>query len=442
MSKRNYLILTSLKKKLTSKWFIGMNIFILIALILIFNMGNIIAMFGGDFQKEKTIILIDNSNNYNYLKEKLEKHSKDLSSVSVYTITSSTEDVDTIKEKIKNNNNLFLLIVNPDEENYLDAEIYSNANISYILRNFILASLNDLHHELAINDSGLSQEQLAKINSGVNLNNYLVESPGQTITPNKKKSNNNGDTEVGAIVMVVMILPFFFLIVTLVQMIGAEINEEKTSKSMEYIITNVSPQDHLIAKIISCTGFIIVQILGVAISIGIASFIKNQSPSIVTDTSKMLSDAFHNFVTPEILANIAKIVPIVAIFFLVTLVSYAVCAAVLASMTTNIDDFQQLQTPLMLIVSIGFYLSIFAIIYNGSNFIKVMSFIPLISLLISPALYMLGEASIVSVVIALIIQILFLILVFKKGMKVYKVGILNYSGEHLWRKIFKAFKER
>ena len=440
MSKRNYLILTSLKKKLTSKWFIGMNIFILIALLLIFNMGNIIALFGGDFQKEKTIILIDNSNNYEYLKEKLEKHSKDLSSVSEYTVTNSSEDAETIKERIKNNNNLFLLIVNPDEENYLNAEIYSNTNISYILRNFILASLNDLHHELAINDSGLSPEELAKINSGVNLDNYLVETQGIATPSNKHQVTNNGDTEVGAIVMVVMILPFFFLIVTLVQMIGAEINEEKTSKSMEYIITNVSPTDHLMAKIISCTGFIITQILGVVISVGIASFVKSQSPSIVTDTSKMLSDALHNFVTPEILANIVKILPIVAIFFLITLVSYAVCAAVLASMTTNIDDFQQLQTPLMLIVSIGFYLSIFAIIYNGSHFIKIMSFVPLVSLLISPALYMLGEASILSVVIAMLIQLVFLVLVFKKGMKVYKVGILNYSGEHLWKKIFKALK--
>ena len=147
-----------------------------------------------------------------------------------------------------------------------------------------------------------------------------------------------------------------------------------------------------------------------------------------------------NFVTPEIVSNIVKILPVVAIFFLITLISYAVCAAVLASMTTNIDDFQQLQTPLMLIVSIGFYLSIFAIIYNGSNFIKVMSFIPLVSLLISPALYMLGEINILSMIIAIIIQFLFLIFIYKKGLKVYKVGILNYSGEHLWKKIFKALK--
>ena len=85
--------------------------------------------------------------------------------------------------------------------------------------------------------------------------------------------------------MVVMILPFFFLIVTLVQMIGAEINEEKTSKSMEYIITNVSPKDHLIAKIVSCTAFTFIQILSLVLAILIASFVKSQTANIVTDVN-------------------------------------------------------------------------------------------------------------------------------------------------------------
>ena len=440
MNKRRFLIYTSLKKKLTSKWFIGMNIFILIALILIFNIGKIIALFGGDFEKEKHIVLIDNTNHYDYLKEHIEKHSHDLSTASEYIIESSNEDLDTLKEKVKKNSNLFILVVNEDEETYIKADIYSSNNLSYIMRNFILTSLGELHYDIAIKESGLTEEQLNKMNSGVPLNNILVEEDYVPVE-NKTDKKASGDTEVGAIVMVVMILPFFFLIVTLVQMIGAEINEEKTSKSMEFIISNVSPRDHLIAKIISCTGFIIAQILGVAISILIASFIKSHTANIVSDTSQMLSEAAKNFVTPEILSNIKTIIPLVAVFFLVTLVTYAVLAAVLASMTTNVDDFQQLQTPLMLIVSIGFYLSIFAIIYNGSNFIKVMSYVPLVSLLISPALYMLGEASILSIVISLIIQTVFLVIVFKKGMKVYKVGILNYSGEHLWKKIFKALKE-
>ena len=48
-----------------------------------------------------------------------------------------------------------------------------------------------------------------------------------------------------------IILPFFMLSLILVQMIGAEINEEKTTKGMEIIISNVSPKVHLFSKILS-----------------------------------------------------------------------------------------------------------------------------------------------------------------------------------------------
>ena len=437
MNKRRFLILTSLKKKITSKWFIGINVFILIIFIIMFNIGKIISLFGGDFEKEKHIILVDNTNHYEKLKSELEIHSKDFSTASEYIIETSNKSLEELKDIAKNNNNYFILIVDNDPDNYLKATIYSNNNLNYITRNFILTALGNTHYEIAINDVGITKEDIAKLNSGVNLESIVLT---EEKIPVEQKKDTNADSEVGAIVMVVIILPFFFLIVTLVQMIGAEINEEKTSKSMEYIITNISPKDHLIAKIISCTIFIFVQILSVLLAVGIANLIKTLTPSVVTDTSQMISTALKSFITPEIFTNILHILPLLIIFFAITLVSYAILAAVLASMTTNIDDFQQLQTPLMLIVSIGFYLSIFAIIYNGSNFIKVMSYIPLISLLISPALYMLGETTILSMIIAMLIQLVFLIVVFKKGLKVYKVGILNYSGEHLWKKIVKALK--
>ena len=437
MNKRRFLILTSLKKKVTSKWFIGINIFILIALILIFNIGNIIALFGGDFQKEKTLYLIDRTDHFTELKQELEKHSKDFSNASDYKIKTSTLSMDELKAEAKKDQNVLILEVNKDPENYISANIYSKNSLSYIAKTFIATALKNVRYDIAISEVGLTKDQLFKINNGVEINSILLQ---EVSNSGVTRRNTKADAEVGAIVMVVMILPFFFLIVTLVQMIGAEINEEKTSKSMEYIITNVSPKDHLIAKIVSCTAFTFIQIFSLVLAILIASFVKSQTTNIVTDTSEMLSSAFKNFITPEIFANILQILPVLITFFAITLISYAVLASVLASMTTNIDDFQQLQTPLMLIVSIGFYLSIFAIIYNGSNFIKVMSFVPLVSLLISPALYMLGEISILSIVISMIIQLIFLIVVYKKGLKVYKVGILNYSGEHLWKKIFKALK--
>ena len=42
-------------------------------------------------------------------------------------------------------------------------------------------------------------------------------------------------------------------------MIGGEICEEKTTKSMEIIISNVSPKTHLLSKVVASNVFIIIQ---------------------------------------------------------------------------------------------------------------------------------------------------------------------------------------
>ena len=167
MNKRNFLILTSLKKKLTSKWFIGINIFILIALIVIFNIGNIIALFGGDFQKEKTLYLIDNTGHYTQLKEELEKHSKDFSNASDYKVKMPTVDLEELKEEAKNNQNILILEVNKDEENYISANVYSRNSLSYIAKTFIATALKNVRYDIAISEVGLTKDQLQKINNGI-----------------------------------------------------------------------------------------------------------------------------------------------------------------------------------------------------------------------------------------------------------------------------------
>ena len=136
------------------------------------------------------------------------------------------------------------------------------------------------------------------------------------------------------------------------------------------------------------------------------------------------------------------IINLLIIFLIFTLITYSIVAGVLASMTTNIDDFQQLQTPIMLTISIGFYLSILASVFEGAKLIKFMSYLPLVSFMLSPSLYMLKQVSIISVLVSALLQIIFTFLVYKYGLKVYKVGILNYSSSKLWTKIFNALKSK
>ena len=90
----------SLKKKIKSKWFLGINIFIFIIMILTININTIINMFGGEYKEEKVIKVIDNINVY----ERVEEHIKDYSKYSTTPISIEKYDKteDELRKEIKN----------------------------------------------------------------------------------------------------------------------------------------------------------------------------------------------------------------------------------------------------------------------------------------------------------------------------------------------------
>ena len=134
--------------------------------------------------------------------------------------------------------------------------------------------------------------------------------------------------------------------------------------------------------------------------------------------------------------------PIILVMLVLTFIAYSLLGGILASMTTNLEDYQQLQTPIVIISLIGYYLSMIASVFKGSVFLKIMSYIPLLSSMLSPTLYVMGEITLFDLLGSIVLLILFIYLLFKYGMRIYKVGILNYSQTGLWKKMFKAVKEK
>ena len=435
-SKRNYIIKMSLKKKIKSKWFLGINIFIFIIMLLTININTIINMFGGDYKEEKVIEIIDNVGVYDKVQKNIADYSKyNTSSIRVENYDGNEDD---LRKYIKGKNNVFGLVIDYDYDNYIKASLIGKNEVSNSIVSAVSNSLNRIRYDMAMSNLGLSQNVINQLNASVKIDNIILLSKDI----NKKSNGQNSTNDiVGVVAVIVFTMPFFFIITTLVQMIGAEINEEKSTKAMEVIIGNVSPKEHLIAKIVSCTTFTILQILLLVMYAFIGITIRNKTGiRIDTESNRILNDIIKSMIDPNIVSAMVKILPLLIISLVFTLVTYAILAGVLASMTTNIDDFQQLQTPIMLTISIGFYLSILASIFEGAKLIKFMSYIPLVSFMLSPSLYMLNQVSIISVIVSVIVQILFTFWVYKYGLKVYKVGILNYSGDHLWKKIFRAIK--
>ena len=72
--------------------------------------------------------------------------------------------------------------------------------------------------------------------------------------------------------------------------------------------------------------------------------------------------------------------------------------------------------------------------FEGSIFIKALSYLPFLSCLLSPALLVIGQIGIGDVVVSIIILCVFNFILIRYGLKVYKIGILNYSTDKMWSK--------
>ena len=318
--------------------------------------------------------------------------------------------------------------INYDETEYLKADVISYNKIDTITYNLLSSSLTGMKSSIALNYKGLSSEEMAKITSPISINRVVTNE--KEITASEDATNMS---------LVVFLVPFFMLIVLLVQMIGAEINDEKTTRGMEIIISNVPAKVHFLCKIASSSIFVIMQSLLLLLYSGIGFLIYGGIGNGFVD-SNIIGNLFNSLKASGTIDLLLKGAPILIIIFLLSFFIYATLAGVLASMTTSTEDFQQLQTPLMIILMLGYYIGIMASAFKGSLFIKVISYIPFLSSMVAPITYILGETSLVDLGISALVLFISCIVLFKYGIRVYKVGILNYSSKDLWKKVFKSLK--
>ena len=256
---------------------------------------------------------------------------------------------------------------------------------------------------------------------------------------NKSKEEEQNEFIMG-IVTPIVIFPFFMLITLVVQMVGAEINEEKSTRSMEIIISNVPAKVHFFSKILAVNLFVIIQcaLLGLYSLIGMLLRGGKSLDSI--QNVDVISNVTSGMDITGMINNLVGYIPLVLILMAVTLLGYSLLAGILASMTTNMEDFQQLQTPIFVVSLVGFYLAIMNTMFDGAIFIRVLSYVPFISAILSPSLLVTGVIGFKDIILSILLMVVVIYLLLKYGLKIYKEGILNYSSNKLWKKMLKALK--
>ena len=435
-SKFWYLVGVSLKKKVKTKWFLIANIILLIVITCLINMDNIIHFFGGDFNDTVNVIVLDKSNLVGDIFEKNLNSTNTLLGNDYKTkVEITTKSEEDLKKEI-NDSNKIAIIFDEDDSAYIKATIMSKEKIDTMYYQTLVQALTSTKTEVAMNLTTIDFSELNRITSSIPIDRVILDE--------EAKSEEESMAMIMGTVFPTVILPFFMLVVFLVQMLGSEINEEKSTRSMEIIISNVSPKTHFFSKILASNIFVIGQgillflyaFIGLLIrnSIGITS-----SANSITDS---IGEVWQTLSTSGLMDKMYYIIPLTLILMVLSFLAYSLVAGILASMTVNVEDFQQIQTPIMLVCLLSYYLAIMAGMFEGSTIIRILSYLPFISCLLAPALLVIGQITVIDVLISIIALILFIFIAIKYGLRIYKVGILNYSTDKMWYRLFKAVKSK
>ena len=438
-NKLKFLINVSLKKKLKSKWFLIANIVIALLVIAILNIDSIITLFGGDFNEKTPIYILDETevikdsfiNNLNYYELNLYKDEE-----SKFEIKETTKSKEDIVELMKTEEDGAILIQIYYDKNDMKAKLTTLSTLDTYDYQLIVSALNTTTSMYMLDSIGLSEEEYNKITNGIEIDREILDE--------KINSEDENMEMIMTTVFPAVILPFFMLTIFLIQFIGTEINDEKSTRSMEIIISNVSAKTHFAAKIIANNLFILGQVLLIILYVVVGFKLRGivGGNAIANGVGAEVSNIISSININVLGERLIPLIVFAIILMILTFIAYSLIAGILASMTTNAEDYQHVQTPLVFILLIGYYLAIMAGVFEGSFFIKVLSFIPLISAILSPSLLILGQIGVVEVMASIMIMIVFIYLLIRYGMRIYKVGILNYSSSGMWKKMFKSIRDK
>ena len=304
-NKLMFLTKESLKRKTDTKWFKIVNLILAIVIIGIMNIDSVIKFFGGDFDSLTKIYIIDNTEyTYDVLKEQITNNSIAVNGEeSSFEIIKYEKSLEKAKKKLEKNPEDLIFVIEPDEQNVLDVTLVSNSYIDTIDYQVLFQSVNTSKTMIAMSLSNIDPNELTKITSGVEIERVILDE-------SKKSEDENMET-IMSTVFPIVIIPFFMLTIFLVQMIGMEVNDEKTTRGMEIIISNVSPKTHFFSKVIAGNVFVISQGILLLLYAGIGLYVRKilGTGSIFNSFGGGMSEIFDGIMQTEFVSKLIYILP-------------------------------------------------------------------------------------------------------------------------------------
>lgn len=382
--------------KLKSISFIITTTILILLIISAFNADKIIDLFNED---KKIGIITNNHAIYESLKKNKSFNTDDNKIVKLHE--------NEAKKKIKNNDLDYALKLSFDKRK-LYSDVFSKSELSDTDSEKIESTLNNLQMSLNMISLNLSKEEIKELSFKPKINKHIV---------NNAKHEGKLDSKEKDFQLVftyIIITVMFFVMLTYVNHMAMEIATEKTSRVIETIITSITPKIHIISKICSIIALALTQIAILLITATICYFI--------FDTNKVFDE-----IGFEVSSKSIPLITFNLIFWCIGVFSYITLSSLFGSLTSRIEEVGQAITPLIFIMLGGFYIALFNLKNSENILVKISSYIPLLSPFTMPLRIAGNSVEMNSILISIMINILFIIVVFIIVTKTFKKSILSFD---------------
>lgn len=413
------------EKSIQNKWFMILNIVIFISILFTTNWShieNFLDKHDMNFMEmeDVTIQVLDNDN---ILYGELEKHTSEIEAIKLEKVTENKYSKDNIPA-----DDLILIEAIKDETELIKIKLVSKEGIGSDVYDLIYETVKEARNTLFAAKYNITAEELGTLSSEPAIERILLGVDAE-------------NSETKELIKMVSIVLVYMVLILVTSSIANTIAQEKTSKSIEYVLTSVTAKEYLLAKVLGVTITIMVQVLYTGIYYVIGNLINSiiVMNSGIVQTSGQAVSAISN-----IDIDIIKYVLAMVAYLIFTVFFVALIQATLSSKTNSVSEAGNTTTLILFVIIFLYFISLGAITpyTNVSMFMYVISCLPIVSTFFVPAMMIIGQATTLQIVISFVVLILSVPLVFNICAKYFKNGILDYTSKKKTKKLFGKKEEK
>jgi ABC-2 type transport system permease protein len=259
-----------------------------------------------------------------------------------------------------------------------------------------------------------------------------VEATAFTVVPVNASSGpaNSTSQEVSTnLLSTGLIVLIFMAIITYGTWVAMSVAEEKGSRVMELMLNATTPLQMLAGKVIGNGAAGLTQ-YGIILAAVVGGLLA-QGPIHQAVLGGASSGGPFGGLDPIVLVAFA-------VLFVLGFLFYSLLYAALGSLVSRQEDVQSATSPLMMLIFVGYFMSIFGLQSMDDTWVKVASFVPFFSPYLMLARVAMGHVALWEFALAVVFLLVGIAAALVAAARIYSAGVLLYGQRVGLRQVLKA----